>query len=73
MVHTRPHKYFVTRGRRYAKGDMKMRKRGIAAALAAVLLSLTLCGCWQEKWYRTDMESHMPQMHRFTIPTIIPR
>ena len=54
MVHTRPHKYFVTRGRRYAKGDMKMRKRGIAAALAAVLLSLTLCGCWQEKWYSED-------------------
>ena len=41
MVHTRPHKYFVTRGRRYAKGDMKMRKRGISAALAAVLLVLT--------------------------------
>lgn len=54
MVHTRPHKYFVTRGRRYAKGDMQMRKRGIAAALAAVLLSLTLCGCWQEKWYSED-------------------
>ena len=54
MVHTWPHKYFVTRGRRYAKGDMKMRKRGIAAALAAVLLSLTLCGCWQEKWYSED-------------------
>lgn len=31
-----------------------MRKRGIAAALAAVLLSLTLCGCWQEKWYSED-------------------
>ena len=54
MVHTRPHKYFVTRGRRYAKGDMQMRKRGIAAALAAVLLSLTLCGCWQEKWYTEE-------------------
>ena len=54
MVHTRPHKYFVTRGRRYAKGDMQMRKRGIAAALAAVLLSLTLCGCWQDKWYSED-------------------
>ena len=26
-----------------------MRKRGIAASLAAVLLSLTLCGCWQDK------------------------
>ena len=33
-----------------------MRKRGIAAALAAVLLSLTLCGCWQEKWYSEDAE-----------------
>ena len=54
MVHTRPHKYFVTRGRIYAKGDMQMLKRGIAAALAAVLLSLTLCGCWQEKWYSED-------------------
>ena len=54
MVHTRPHKYVATRGRRYAKGDMQMRKRGIAAALAAVLLSLTLCGCWQEKWYSED-------------------
>ena len=54
MVHTRPHKYFVTRGRRYAKGDMQMRKRGIAAALAAVLLSLTLCGCWHDKWYSED-------------------
>ena len=54
MVHTRPHKYFVTRGRRYAKGVMQMRKRGIATALAAVLLSLTLCGCWQEKWYSED-------------------
>ena len=31
-----------------------MRKRGIAAALAAVLLSLTLCGCWQDKWYSED-------------------
>ena len=31
-----------------------MRKRGIAAAMAAVLLSLTLCGCWQEKWYSED-------------------
>ena len=31
-----------------------MRKRGIAASLAAVLLSLTLCGCWQEKWYSED-------------------
>ena len=31
-----------------------MRKRWIAAALAAVLLSLTLCGCWQEKWYSED-------------------
>ena len=31
-----------------------MRKRGIAAALVAVLLSLTLCGCWQEKWYSED-------------------
>lgn len=30
-----------------------MRKRGIAAALAAVLLSLTLCGCGQ-KWYSED-------------------
>lgn len=36
------------------KGDMQMRKRGIAAALAAVLLSLTLCGCWQDKWYSED-------------------
>ena len=54
MVHTRPHKYVATRGRRYAKGDMQMWKRGIAAALAAVLLSLTLCGCWQEKWYSED-------------------
>ena len=31
-----------------------MRKRGIAAALAAVLLSLTLCGCWHDKWYSED-------------------
>lgn len=31
-----------------------MRKRGIAAALAAVLLSLTLCGCWQDKCYSED-------------------
>lgn len=31
-----------------------MRKRGIAAALAGVLLSLTLCGCWQDKWYSED-------------------
>lgn len=31
-----------------------MRKRGIAAALAAVLLSLTLCGCGQDKWYSED-------------------
>ena len=32
------------------KGDMQMRKRGIAAALAAVLLSLTLCGCsWEQE------------------------
>lgn len=31
-----------------------MRKRGVAAALAAVLLSLTLCGCWQDKWYSED-------------------
>ena len=31
-----------------------MRKRGIAASLAAVLLSLTLCGCWQDKWYSED-------------------
>lgn len=31
-----------------------MRKRGIAAVLAAVLLSLTLCGCWQDKWYSED-------------------
>ena len=54
MVHTMPHKYFDTRGRRYVKGDMQMRKRGIAAAMAAVLLSLTLCGCWQEKWYSED-------------------
>lgn len=54
MVHTRPHKYLATRGRRYAKGDMQMRKRGIAAALAGVLLSLTLCGCWQDKWYSED-------------------
>ena len=30
-----------------------MRKRGIAAELAAVLLSLTLCGCGQ-KWYSED-------------------
>lgn len=37
-----------------AAGDMQMRKRGIAAALAAVLLSLTLCGCWQDKWYSED-------------------
>lgn len=36
------------------RGDMQMRKRGIAAALAAVLLSLTLCGCWQDKWYSED-------------------
>ena len=31
-----------------------MRKRGIAASLAAVLLSLTLCGCWQDKCYSED-------------------
>lgn len=31
-----------------------MRKRGVAAALAAVLLSLTLCGCWQDKCYSED-------------------
>ena len=31
-----------------------MRKRGIATALAAVLLSLTLCGCWQDKCYSED-------------------
>lgn len=31
-----------------------MRKRGIASALAAVLLSLTLCGCWQDKLYSED-------------------
>lgn len=31
-----------------------MRKRGIATALAGVLLSLTLCGCWQDKWYSED-------------------
>lgn len=31
-----------------------MRKRGIAAALAAVLLSLTLCGCWHDTWYSED-------------------
>ena len=31
-----------------------MRKRGIAAALAAALLSLTLCGCWQDKCYSED-------------------
>ena len=31
-----------------------MRKRGIAASLAAVLLSLTLCGCWQDKWTITS-------------------
>lgn len=31
-----------------------MRKRGIAAALAGVLLSLTLCGCWQDKWYSEE-------------------
>ena len=31
-----------------------MRKRGIAAELVAVLLSLNLCGCWQEKWYSED-------------------
>ena len=31
-----------------------MRKRGIAAALAAVLLSLTLCGCGHDKWYSED-------------------
>ena len=31
-----------------------MRKRGIAAAMAAVLLSLTLCGCWHDKWYSED-------------------
>ncbi len=54
MVHTRPREYVATCGRRYAKGDMQMRKRGIAAALAGVLLSLTLCGCWQDKWYSED-------------------
>ena len=54
MVHTRPREYVATRGRRYAKGEMQMRKRGIAAALAAVLLSLTLCGCWQDKCYSED-------------------
>lgn len=47
MVHTRPRKYVATRGRRYAKGDIPMRKRGVAVALAATLLSLTLCGCGQ--------------------------
>lgn len=31
-----------------------MRKRGVAVALAAVLLSLALCGCGQEKWYSED-------------------
>ena len=31
-----------------------MRKRGIAAALAAVLLSFTLCGCFGEEWYSED-------------------
>ena len=31
-----------------------MRKRGIAAAMAAVLLSLTLCGCWHDKWYSEE-------------------
>ena len=31
-----------------------MRKRGIAAALAAVLLSLTVGGCWHDKWYSED-------------------
>ena len=35
-----------------------MRKRGIAAALTAVLLSLTLCGCGQKLYSEDDYKQN---------------